>query len=193
MRGKQYIGRLGKRIGQAVIVSITVVALGLGALQLTGNFHEVVGAELYRSAQLEPQALERYVKTYAIRSVINLRGSNQGSPWYDAEVQKTAELGVKHIDFRMSSSHALKKDEALELIALMRDAPKPLLIHCRAGADRTGLASALYLAAIAGQSEWQAEKQLWLTYGHVPLCFTGAYAMNDTFESLEPYLGFKDS
>lgn len=187
------IGRWGKRTVYGVVAAVALIAAGLGILQLTGNFHTVVDGELYRSAQVSPNDLHHYARKHGIRSVINLRGENKGSNWYDDEVASAKALGLNHYDFRMSSRRQLHKDEALRLIALMRDAPKPLLIHCRAGADRTGLASALYMAAIAKVSEGQAEKQLGLPYGHVSLWFTGAYAMNDTFESLEPYLGFEDS
>ncbi|MFD2031462.1 tyrosine-protein phosphatase [Ancylobacter dichloromethanicus] len=53
----------------------------------------------------------------------------------------------------------------------MKDAKKPILIHCQAGADRSGLASALYLAAIKKNSaEAEAEAQLSIRYGHFFLC-----------------------
>jgi protein tyrosine/serine phosphatase len=35
----------------------------------------------------------------------------------------------------------------------MADAPKPLLIHCEHGANRTGLASAIYVGAVRQLSE----------------------------------------
>jgi len=51
----------------------------------------------------------------------------------------------------------------------MRDAPKPLLIHCKAGADRTGLASALYLGALEHQTRETAGWQLSILYGHIAI------------------------
>ena len=48
---------------------------------------------------------------------------------------------------------------------LLREAPKPVLVHCEGGADRTGLAAALYLAA-AGHPA-QADGQLSVRYGFV--------------------------
>lgn len=168
-------------------------ALYLGVLQLTGNFHETIPGELYRSAQLRPGELAHYTQEYHIRSVLNLRGDNTNAPWYDTEVAEAKALGVKHLDFRMSAGRELTKDQAIELMAMMRDAPKPLLIHCRSGADRTGLAAALYMAGVAKRSEWASELQLWPIYGHLPLSFISAFAMNRTFESLEPYLGFPNS
>lgn len=56
---------------------------------------------------------------------------------------------------------------ALEQV--MRDAPKPLLIHCKAGADRTGLASALYLGALEHQTRETAGWQLSILYGHIAI------------------------
>lgn len=193
MRQQKLMRRWGRHGLLVIGLVLMGTTAGLGILQLLGNKHEVVPGQFYRSAQLGPAELQSYVQAHHIHTVLNLRGDNTGAPWYDDELAASKALGVEHLDFRMSASHVLKKDEALSLIALMRDAPKPLLIHCRSGADRTGLASALYVAAIAKQAEWRAEKQLWITYGHIPLWFIGAYAMNDTFESLEPYLGFQDS
>ena len=172
---------------------LLLTGLYLGALQWSGNFHKAIPGELYRSAQLHPGDLTRYQEQYGIRTVINLRGDNAGTPWYDHEEEEARLLGIRFVNFRMKASRELGDGEALALIATMRDAPKPLLIHCRAGADRTGLASALYFAAIADKGEAAAERQLWLHYGHIPIPFLSTYAMNRTFERLAPMLGFKDS
>jgi protein tyrosine/serine phosphatase len=77
------------------------------------------------------------------------------------------------------------------LIALMRDAPKPILIHCLAGADRTGLASVIYLQQIAHIDEDTAEWQLSPIYGHLNLPFLKAYAMDETWAGLEQLLGIE--
>lgn len=187
------MNRHRRRLITLPAVAFAACVLYLCALQLHGNFHEVIPGELYRSAQLDDTELAKKIRRYHIRSVINLRGENPGNAWYDQEVSTSRAAGIAHIDFRMSSKHELNFSEAQRLIATMRDAPKPLLIHCRAGADRTGLASAIYLAAIAKRGEWAAEMQLWPIYGHLPLQFNDAMAMNRTFESLEPSFGFYGS
>lgn len=180
--------------GAATCVGL-VVALGLYlVVQLSvGNFHEVLPGELYRSAQLGEGDISRYNRDYGIKTVLNLRGENRGSAWYDTEVREAKAAGVTHIDFRMSAGRELPTEQAIALIQIMKDAPKPLLIHCRSGADRTGLAAAFYMAGIAKKGEWAAERQLWIYYGHLPLHFNESFAMNRTFERLEPYLGFPDS
>jgi protein tyrosine/serine phosphatase len=180
-----------KRVMRIAAISLLSVGAYLGMLQVFGNFHSVVDGEVYRSAQVEQGDIAEYQHKYGIRSVLNLRGKNAGSSWYDDEVKEAQALGVKHIDFRMSTSKELTDKQAIELIQIMRDAPKPMLIHCRAGADRTGLASAIYVAAIAKGTEWQAERQMWLHYGHYP--FGATKAMNRTFERLEPVFGYQGS
>lgn len=177
----------------AVILAIPLLfGVFLGIQLWSGNMHEVVPGELYRSAQLDPSQLGEYVKENRIATVLNLRGPNPNAPWYQDEIKESAELGVKHIDFAMKASRELTDEQAMKLIAVMRDAPKPLLIHCRSGADRTGLAAAMYVAAIAKKGEWAAQRQLWLNYGHIAR-IGAAVAMNRTFERLEPYFGFGDS
>lgn len=173
------------------VLVLLLAGVYLGTLQLVGNFHEVVPGTLYRAAQITPEHLSDYKKQYGIRTVINLRGANPGSDWYDAELKASDALGISHLDFRMSASRVLSQQRAEELIALMRSAPKPLLIHCQGGADRSGLASALYLAAIAGAQEEAAERQLSLLFGHIGIPYlSAAYPMDESWEDFEPWLGF---
>lgn len=185
------------RIGRGALVAagaLMVVAGGFYAHMLwTTNLHPVIAGELYRSSQPSATNIAEFQKQYGIKTIINLRGYNSGHHWYDKEVAEAKELNIDHIDFHMSSGRELTQAQAAQLVEIMRDAPKPILIHCQAGADRTGLASALYLAAIAKTNEATAEGQMSIIYGHLPFSFTRAYAMDRTFEKLEPWLGFSAS
>ncbi|TCL67302.1 dual specificity protein phosphatase family protein [Rhizobium sp. BK251] len=177
------------------LAAVVLVAVGvyLAYLQLSTNVHAVVPGQLYRSSQPSPEKLGDLVNEYGIKTVINLRGDDAGHSWYDNEVEAARKLNLKHIDFRMSAARELSMDEAKQLMTIMATAEKPILIHCRAGADRTGLASAIYVAGIARLGEMAAESQISLTYGHLSLFFIGAYAMDRTFEKLEPMFGFMNS
>lgn len=170
-----------------------MAAAHLGALELTGNFHAVVPGSLYRSAQPTASDIARYRAAHGIRTIVNLRGANAGSPWYDAEIAEAKHLGIAHLDFRMSAKRELTQGAAADLIQLLERAEKPVLIHCNWGADRSGLAAALYVAAVAKLGEAAAEDQFSLRYGHLSLPVVAAYAMDRTFEALEPWLGFPDS
>lgn len=165
-------------------MGIAVLATGgyLYAIQLLGNFHEVLAGQLYRSNQPSVEELVRYTKENGIRTVINLRGTNESQAWYQDEIKTSRELGLNHIDFGMSASQELDMNQVNQLVAIMRDAPKPILIHCKAGADRTGLATALYLSRVALLSEKEAESQLSIRYGHVGIPYLSAtYAMDRTW------------
>lgn len=185
---------LARQAAFTLVGLLGAIGIYLGVLQLRGNFHTVVAGELYRSAQPTPQDIEAYAKRYSIRTIINLRGAKPGRGWYDKEVAAAGKLGIRHIDFAMSSSREMKQADAAKLVALLEAAPKPILVHCQAGADRTGLAAALYLANIAKVGEEQAERQISLFFGHVgvPL-ISRAYAIDRGWEKLEPWLGFFDS
>lgn len=182
------------RLFAAILVVHALIAFGhLGLLQVSGNIHAVAAERCYRSAQLSPTKLHEVVDRYQIRTILNLRGPNPGDEWYDQEVREAQELGVRHVDFGMSARKELTVQEAQDLIALMKSAEKPLLIHCKAGADRSGLAAALYLAAIEQAGETAAERQLSIRYGHLGFPFMPAHAMDETFEKLEPSLGYEGS
>ncbi len=175
------------------LAAALVIAAGLGAyagyLQIYGNFHTVIEGEVYRSAQPTPAQLEAYVREHGIRTVINLRGENSRNDWYRDEVATAKALGVGHIDFKMSAAEDFTPERADEITAIMAAAPKPILIHCQAGADRTGLVSAIYSYRLAGWTEHAAENQLSFYFGHVGIPYLSrAWAMDMSWEKLEDSL-----
>jgi len=180
-----------KRAGQVVLAGVLSVGAYLGYLQISDNFATVVPNEVYRSAQPTSASIHKFAARNGIKTILNLRGDNTGSPWYDSEVTAAKELGINHIDFGMSARQELDRKRVEQLVEVMRNAPKPLLIHCKAGADRTGLASALYLATVKNEGEKAAEGQISLYYGHISLPFIPEYAMDRTFEAAEAWFDIK--
>lgn len=181
------------RVSLAVLLTAgSFLGAYAGYLQLSGNFHTVIAGELYRSAQPSPAQLENYVREHGIKTVINLRGPKDNAQWYVQEVAAARRLDVWHIDFGMSATKILSPQRADELVAIMKSAPKPILIHCQAGADRTGLASVIYSKQIAGVGEDVAERQLSFYYGHVSIPHvSSAYAMDTSWNDLETHFGLK--
>lgn len=174
----------------AVFALIGFFGLSCGAyaayLQLSGNFHPVIEGQLYRSAQPTADQLASYVQAHGIKTVINLRGYHPGVEWYDREVAMAKGLGIEHIDFGMSASKMISLQKAAEIVSLMASAPKPILIHCQSGADRSGLIAALYVKKIAGWDEHKAQGQLSFYYGHfgIPIV-SSAYAMDRSWQDIE--------
>lgn len=174
------------RLGRAGIVAGAVLIGYLLIGYVGGNVAPVVEGEVWRAGQLSGPQLQRFIEAEGIRSVINLRGENTGSDWYDAEVAATAAAGARHIDFRMSSRQQLDRAQADALVALMREAPKPLLIHCEGGADRSSLAAALYAAEVAGQPRAVADWQISPIFGYLATPRSPKWAMTDSWERLAP-------
>lgn len=187
-------------IRNAMIITASGVAVFLAilafqqVLRLSGNFHTVVPDQFYRSSQLSPTALEGYVQRYGVKTIINLRGAEPNKKWYRDEKQVADSLGVTMVDFGMSATRLLSADRAAQLVAIMKDAQKPILVHCLDGADRTGLVSVIYASQVAGEDDKTAERQLSTRYGHfgIPL-LSPTFAMDTSWEDLETFFGVEGS
>jgi protein tyrosine/serine phosphatase len=171
-------------------LKIGVIALGTTAgslasywalIQYDGNFHTVTEGAFYRSAQLSRDELQRMVHDHGIRSILNLRGAHPGDSWYDDEIAASQQLGVAHFDYGLSSKRVVTGKQMAELLQIIDGAPKPLLVHCRSGADRAGLVSALYRFAEEGASAGEAATQLSVVYGHFPYLMSRTRAMDDSY------------
>ena len=171
-------------------IKIGILAVGLtagscgaywGVIQYRGNFHTVKEGAFYRSAQLSKDELQSAIRDHKIRSVLNLRGAHPGQEWYDEELAVSQALGVAHYDYALSAHRFVTRQQIGEVLGIVRDAPKPLLVHCRAGADRAGLVSALYRFSGEGLSADQADRELSLVYGHFPYLMSRSKAMDDSF------------
>lgn len=167
MKHRQKI--LLKTVVALVCFLVIIVAARLWYLEEQGNFHPITPGEAYRSAQLDQDELEYYIRRFGVRSIINLRGKKNGSSWYVEEIETCRNLGVSHYDLKLSPKKAPSPDRIQELLMLFRNAPRPVLIHCKAGADRSGLAAALWKMVIDRVPKSEARRHLSIRYGHMPL------------------------
>lgn len=136
------------------------------------NWGVVEPGRLYRSNHPLPWQLREAARRHGLRTVINLRGHRQfcGSDVLGrAEAQR---LGLHYLDQPFESRGAPHKDRILRLAELFAAHPEPVLLHCKSGADRAGLASGLWLL-MQGQPVARAVAQLSLKYGHVKQGRTG--------------------
>jgi len=158
---------------------ITALALGILLLPascseipaLTGadlpaNFHTIDPGMAYRSAQFDADQLTTAAELYGIRTVINLRGANPGELWYDEEIEVSEALGVNHVDHRMSAGELPSPEVLTTIVETLQTAEYPILIHCRAGADRTGAISAVYRMLMLGHDREDATAELCMCYLH---------------------------
>jgi protein tyrosine/serine phosphatase len=165
-----------------ILASFVAVLAGYISSDLKhDNLRVVVVREAYRSGQMNAGQLARTVEHYGIKSILNLRGENPTTSWHQAEIATAAKLNVIHYDRSLSSGQELSLEQMDDLVAVLRQAPKPVLIHCRGGADRSGLVSALYCFAIEGQKPGEADRELSIWYGHAPLIRPKVAAMDNSF------------
>lgn len=150
----------------------------------SGNFHTITPGEAYRSAQLDSARLEYYIKKYGISSIVNLRGCNPDEVWYINEIKTCANLSVKHFDVSLSALHEPDPTQVRQLLEIFTSAPRPTLIHCKAGADRSGLVAAMWKVIVDHETKTTAKNQLTLWDGHIPV--GGTIAMDRFYERWNP-------
>jgi len=134
------------------------------------NFHQVCD-EVYRANQPSPAHRQSY-RDKGIKAVLNLRGFAQQS-YALFEEDSCEKLGLELISVPLSSSSAPQPEKLLEIIGIIEKIPKPFVLHCKSGADRAGLVSALYLIVIKKLSVAEAKKQLSFKYLHLDFTKTG--------------------
>lgn len=160
------------------------------------NKHRL-SAEAWRSAQPGPGHL-RAIKAMGIRTVVNLRGERLcGSFWN--EERACRELGLKLVNYQVRSRAAPSREEIHGAVELFKTVEYPILMHCKSGADRAGLMSALYRHFREGVSIAEAKNELALKYGHIRQADTGILDyfferyLADTAERPMPFLTWVDT
>jgi protein tyrosine/serine phosphatase len=125
----------------------------------------------WRSAQPAPHQLRRFAKA-GIRTIVNLRGERECGSFY-LERQACERLGMKLVNFQVRSRAAPTRAEIRAARELFDRIEYPMLMHCKSGADRAGLMSALYRFTKEGVPIEKARAELSLRYGHIRQADTG--------------------
>ncbi len=131
-----HLDRLAKLAGVAAGVLLLAAGGYFGLLQLQGNFHTVIAGELYRSAQPSPQSIARYYALYHFNTIINLQGEHADRTWYASEAAEAKRLNISLVDFPMSAVKQLPQVRAAMLVEILKNARKPILIHCKDANDQ---------------------------------------------------------
>lgn len=132
------------------------------------NWRTVEKGAFYGSRQMGGPALERTIKKYGIKTVVNLRGENPGSDWYDAEVAACERAGVTLANFGWSKNSIPSPESLAKFIELMESDQGPFLAHCQGGTHRTGAAAACY-ELLRGKSVEEARKQFGPMFNDAPI------------------------
>lgn len=172
----------GKRI--RVSVALAAAVAGAGVLWAEGIWPHVApknfgvvhveggaeggagGRQVYRSGELTVAATAKVVERYGIRTIVDLGAHEPGTP-EERIAQKTAEaLGVKRYRLDLEGDATGDPNEYVRALRILTDPEaQPVLVHCAAGAERTGCIAALYRQVEQGWDEDLAYGEA-SNYGH---------------------------
>ena len=116
-----------------------------GASDILYNFHWIVPGEAARGAQAWAGFWGPFLRNRQIRSIINLRGENADLGWWRNETQMARHNGIAHLDAMLDSRKLPTRALLVRLFEAFDEAPRPFMLKCSGGQDRTSLAAALYL------------------------------------------------
>lgn len=151
-----------------LLVGFSLYIYRTSVFRISQNFAVVEPGRLYRSAQLTTPELEETIKKYGIKTVISLRGWPGKTAYYDAEAETLARLKTQFLALDLEDKFYPPEKEIKRLFSTFEQGQYPMLIHCRVGADRTGMVAALYEQVYMNKSVEESLKQLTFTYWHVP-------------------------
>jgi hypothetical protein len=162
--------RLGRFWRRRLALAVVLLFGGLVlAWRLGDNFRTVIPGLVYRSAQLSASTLRDRILQYHLRCVVNLRGPNVDDAWYQDERTTAVQFGAQPIDLSTDSGYPPNPEELRELVTLLTTCPKPVLVHCNSGVDRSGIVAAICVLALDEHGTLdKARQQFGLAYGQLP-------------------------
>lgn len=115
------------------------------------NLHKV-SDDLYRGAQPTAEGM-RQLEKLGVKTVINLRSFRS-----DRRELKGTSLAYEHISMTTWSAD---DKEVVRLLKIVTDEERtPVFVHCRRGADRTGVMCAVYRIVVQGWSKAEAIEEM---------------------------------
>lgn len=147
-----------------ILVAAVLVLVGVFVVEgvipnlVPKNFGVVDEGRVYRSGELTTMALTSVVEDHGIKTIIDF-GAHDRDPAGERREQATADaLGVRRIVLNLEGDATGDPNRYADALRIMRDPESgPVLVHCAAGAQRTGCAVALYRSLVDG---WDDERAL---------------------------------
>lgn len=125
-------------------VAVSVVAAWIyHDSRVPRRFAAVEPGRLYRSGEITPRQLKHVTEQYHIQTVLSML--NPSDPRSQVEKAAAEELGLLWVCVPLTGDGASTPEQRRQIKEiLLDDSLGPLLVHCAAGANRTGLAVGMY-------------------------------------------------
>ena len=117
---------------------------------LPDNFYKI-SDDLSRSEQPTRKQIQ-YLEKLGFKTIINLRLLHS-----DRDKLENTDLSEVWIKIRAGN---ISDEKIIEILKAINQSPKPILIHCWHGSDRTGVAVAMYRIVFQNWSKSQAINEL---------------------------------
>lgn len=139
-------------------------------LDILYNFHWIEPGEAARSSQAYLGFLGAFLRAHGLKAMINLRGRPPRTRWLPYETRVCSENGVVHLDAMLDSRRAPLRAMLAGLFDAFDAAPRPFVLKCSGGQDRTSFAAAMFVLHRDGWSAMaRAQAQFArFPYLHVP-------------------------
>ena len=160
-----------------VLTTVAIVAATIYVLDefvkyrvIAKRFGVVYPGEVYRSGQISKWMFEKTVQANGIQVVIDLNGIEQNDEHQAAEIASAKKLGLEHHRFPLGGDgrgDIRRYADAIAVIAACRKDGRPVLVHCSAGAQRTGGVVATYRMLVEEEPPAKAWDEM-VQYGWKP-------------------------
>ncbi|HCT30793.1 MAG TPA: protein tyrosine phosphatase [Bacteroidales bacterium] len=128
-----------------------------------------VSDDIYRSEQPDKDDFLE-LSRIGIKSVLNLRTTK-------TDDEAIGKLPIKPYLVAMNAGSVSDKD-IIAALKIIKSAPKPMLIHCRHGSDRTGVVVAMYRIVFQGWSKEAALDEL----------LHGGFGFHEYYKNIPEYI-----
>lgn len=137
-----------------IILIVAVIAGGIWLWEevledrvIPKRWGSVVEGEIYRSGQLSAALVERTLKKHRIAVIVTLCWESPDNQDEAAEIRAADKLGIEYLRFPLSGNGTGDINHYARAVAAVVEAQRagqPVLVHCAAGAQRTGGVTAYY-------------------------------------------------
>ncbi len=160
------------------LVIVVLIAIGVGGgvfwhkvvreQLFPKNFGVVAEGRVFRSGELTERMLRHVIEEHEIRTVIDLGAWSPSEPEFAREQAVCEELGVTRHVFGLVGDGSGDPNRYVDALRVMTDPEaQPVLVHCAAGAQRTGGVVMMYRRLVDGQSFETAYEEA-ARYRHEP-------------------------